>query len=286
MWDDARELMLEPDRCSRHSVGIHASPAEVYVALTDPRALSLWFVSEASIDLRPGGSYRWVFGDATATSGPDARVAAGEFLAIVPQEMLRLRSRVRDLDTELEFRLDPWRDGTLLTISHGGIPGDESWDETFRSIDQGWESEAQILKFYLEQARGMARRSEFHEVRLETGVEGAYERFTTQAGLCAWLAPRAAADPSPGGEFLLEWEDRPPVRGRFVVADTERLLVMTWEGERPSVVRVWFEEEDGGSATSVSLEHRLFAPADAFASFPWEQALARLATAVRGPESV
>ena len=66
MTEEPRGLTLEPDRCSRHSVGIHASPAEVYHALTDPKELSRWFVSEASIDLRPGGSYRWVFGEGTA----------------------------------------------------------------------------------------------------------------------------------------------------------------------------------------------------------------------------
>ena len=29
MTEEPRGLTLEPDRCSRHSVGIHASPAEV-----------------------------------------------------------------------------------------------------------------------------------------------------------------------------------------------------------------------------------------------------------------
>lgn len=283
MDDDARALTLEPDRSSRHSAGIHASPAEVYEAITDPRTLSRWFLSEASIDLRPGGAYRWVFGDATGTSGPDAHVASGEFVAILPQEAVRMKSRVRDLDTDLEFRLDPWRDGTVLTVTHGGFPGDESWDETFRSIDEGWESEVQVLKFYMEQARGMIRRSQFHEIRIAVPVEEAYLRFTTQAGICSWLAERAAADPSPGGEFLLEWEGKSAIRGRFAVANSERLLVMTWEGDKPSVVRIWFEEDDEGRASTISLEHRLFAPdRDRFEPWPWDEALARLAEAVRG----
>jgi uncharacterized protein YndB with AHSA1/START domain len=281
MDDDARALTLEPDRSSRHSAGIHASPAEVYEAITDPRALSHWFLSEASIDLRPGGAYRWVFGDATGTSGPDAQVASGEFVAILPQESIRMKSRVRDLDTDLEFRLDPWRDGAVLTVTHGGFPGDESWDETFRSIDEGWESEIQILKFYLEKARGMIRRSHLHETRLPVPVEEAYLRFTTQAGLCSWLAERAAADPSPGGEFLLEWEGKESIRGRFAVANPERLLVMTWEGDSPSVVRVWFEEDEDGRGSTISLEHRLFAAnRDGFQPWPWNEALARLAEAV------
>jgi uncharacterized protein YndB with AHSA1/START domain len=282
MPDEPHGLTLEPDRCSRHSVGIHASPAEVYEALTDPRALSLWFVSEASIDLRPGGAYRWVFGEGTAASGPDAHVASGEFVAIEPQESLRLRARVREADTDLEFRLDPWRDGTLLTVSHSGFPGEEDWDETFRSIDQGWESEIQILKFYLERARGMIRASRYHEARLEAGAEEVFERFVTQAGLCGWLADSAAADPSLGGELRLEWSGRPAVKGRFVVWDPDSFLVMTWEAERPSVARVWLEETGEGGATDLSLEHRLFAPdARAFAAFDWDSALRKLGAALR-----
>lgn len=278
--EETRGLTLEPDRSSRHSAGIHASPAEVYLALTDPKELSRWFVSEASIELRPGGAYRWVFGDATGVSGPDATVASGEFVSIVPQELLRLRSRVQDTDTDLEFRLEPWRDGTVLTVSHSGFPGEEAWDETFRSIDQGWESEIQILKLYLESARGMVRRSFFHARRIEASAEDLYERFATSSGLSSWLADRAGADPALGGELRLEWNGRPPLKGRFVVWDPDRFLAMTWAGERPSAVRVWLEEDESGGATDLSLEHRLFAPdPSAFEPFDWEAALDRLAAA-------
>jgi uncharacterized protein YndB with AHSA1/START domain len=281
--DEPRGLTLEPDRCSRHSVGIHASPAEVYQALTDPRELSRWFVSEASIDLRPGGAYRWVFGEATGVSGSDATVAAGEFVAFQPQEYIRLRTVVDELETELEFRLDPWRDGTILTVSHAGFPGEEPWDETFRAIDQGWESEAQILKLYMERARGMVRLSRYNEARIPAPPEEVFERFVTPSGLSGWLAERAATDPTLGGELALEWAGSPAVRGHFVVWDPDRFLVMTWEDERPSAVRVWLEDVQEGAATDLSLEHRLFAPdAKAFAPFDWKGAVGRLAAAVRG----
>ncbi len=280
--DETRGLTLEPDRSSRHSVGIHASPAEVYVALTDPRELSRWFASEASIDLRPGGAYRWVFGPATGVSGPDATVAAGQFADVVPHELVRLRASVGETETDLEFRLDPWRDGTVLTVTHAGFPGEEAWDETFRSIDQGWESEIQILKIYLERARGMVRRSFFHEARLAARAEDLFERFSTAAGLPQWLADRAAADPTLGGELRLEWAGRPPVKGHFVVWDPDRFLAMTWEGEPPSVVRLWLEETEDGSATDLTLEHRLFAPdPSAFVPFDWGAALDRLAESTR-----
>jgi uncharacterized protein YndB with AHSA1/START domain len=285
MLEEPRGLTLEPDRSSRHAAGILASPAEVYRALTDPRALSLWFVSEASIDLRPGGSYRWVFGEATGRAGGDAQVEAGEFTAVAPQELVRMRARVRDLDTDLEFRLEPWGDGTILTISHAGFPGEAAWDEVFTAVDQGWASEIQILKFHLEKARGMRRRSDYHEARIGAPPEEVFDRFTTQSGLCSWLADGAAADPCLGGEYCLEWAGRPTVRGRYVVWDPDRFLVLTWEGAGPSVVRIWLEEEGDGAATGVSLEHRLFAPdEDSFPAFDWGDALDRLGVAVRPPE--
>ena len=278
MIEEARGLTLEPDRCSRHSVGIHASPAEVYHALTDPKELSRWFVSEASIDLRPGGSYRWVFGAGTGAAGPDPLVASGVFMAMAPQEFLRLSTTVEGTDTLLEFRLDPWRDGTILTVSHSGFPGEEGWDDAFRSVDQGWQSEIQVLKLYMEEARGQITRSHFHEARVPGSSEAVFEAFTTSAGLSSWIADRAAAEASLGGEFRLDRDGGAPVKGRFVVWDPDSFLVMTWEAEDgPSIVRLWLQEEQGGASTVLILEHRLFAPDPAsIAPFDWDAAIEKL----------
>ena len=276
-----------PDRSSRHSVGIHASPAEVYHALTDAHELSRWFVSEASIDLRPDGSYRWVFGEGTGTVGPDALVTSGRFVAIGPQESLRLSHVVEGIETALEFRLDPWRDGCIVTVSHSGFPGEESWDETFRSVDQGWQSEIQILKMYMEQARGTIWRSRFHQARLPGTPEQIYEAFTTSAGLSSWIADRAAAEATLGGEFRLDRDGSAAIRGRFVVWDPDSFLVLTFESERPSVVRLWLEADDVSGSTDLSLEHRLFAPGPKnLAPFDWPAALERLVAAIKGPPSL
>ena len=282
MAEELRGLTLEPDRCSRHSVGIHASPAEVYLALTEPHELSRWFVSEASIDLRPGGSYRWVFGEGTGAAGADAQVTSGTFSAIHPQESVRLNTRIEGEETELEFRLDPWRDGCIVTVSHSGFPGEESWDDTFRSVDQGWQSEIQILKLYMEEARGMISRSRFHEARLPGSPEQIYEAFTTSAGLSSWLADRAGADATLGGEFRLDRNGLPPIKGRFVVWDPDSFLVLTFATEdRPSVVRLWLEAREAENSTDVSLEHRLFAPdPKSMEPFDWDAALERLAGSI------
>lgn len=281
VMDEPRGLTLEPDRSSRHSVGIHASPAEVFQALTDPGILSRWFVSEASVDLRPGGAYRWLFGEATGVTGHDPLVVSGEFIVIAPHESVRMRSIVEGAETDLEFRLDAWRDGTVLTMTHSGFPGEEDWDDTFRLIDQGWASEIQVLKLYLERARGMVFRSRYYEAHLEASAEAVFERFVSNAGLEGWLAERAAADPTPGGGLRLMWDEREPIDGHFVVCDPDRFLVMTWEGAQPSLVRLWLDETEDGRSCDVRLEHRLFANTDTdIVSFAWDEALARLAAAI------
>lgn len=274
-------LSLEPDRTSRHSLGIHASPAEVYRALTDPEELGRWFVSEASLDVQPGGAFKWVFGRASGDPGPSPLVTTGLFLSVVRQESLKMRALIEELETEVEFRIDPWRDGAVLTVAHSGFPGDDEWDDTFRALDRGWQTELHVLKIFLERARGMHRSAERHERRYKAASEGLFDAFTTQAGLGAWLADRAAIDATPGGEFLLEWDDQPPLRGHLAACDPDRFLLLAWEEERPSLVRVHLDSEaEGGNAGPIdlTLDHILFTPPGAEARrFDWDAALARLA---------
>jgi uncharacterized protein YndB with AHSA1/START domain len=272
-------LSLEPDRSSRHSLGLKASPAEVYRALTEPEELERWFVTEARVDLRPGGEFRWVFGRPGADPASAPLVTSGRCVAVVKQELLRLRALIEDLETEVEFRIDPWRDGAILTVTHSGFPGDEDWDDTFTAIDRGWQTELHVLKLFLERGRDLTRLAERHERRIEATAEELFDCFTTPAGLAGWLAGRAAVDPTPGGEFRLEWDGR-GVGGHFAVCDPDRFLLMTWEEEPPSLVRVWIGEEDG--LAEVKVDHIRFAagPGDR-TSVDWEAALDRLGASIR-----
>src|SRR3989442_8386562 len=112
----------------------------------------------------------------------------------------------------------------------------------------------------MEAARGMISRSRFHEARLAGPPEQVYEAFTTSAGLSSWLADRAAADAALGGEFRLDRDGPPPIKGRYVVWDPDPFLGMTFEAERPSLVCLWLPYAPGGTTTHLSPEHRPFAP--------------------------
>ena len=284
MFEEPRGLSLEPNRSSRHAIGIRAGTGDVYRALTDPGELGRWFVAEASVDLRPGGAYRWVFGDATGSPGAAAQVAAGEFVTIAENELLRMRTVIDGVETELECRLDARPEGTLLTLTHGGFPGEEEWDETFRAVDRSWEVELYVLKIYLERARGMVRQARFHQAGVAAPRESVFRSLTTGEGLQRWLAVRASAEARPGGEVVLEWNDRSVSRGHLAVCDPDVFVVMTWEGDRPSLVAIALSignEDDAGSddgeTTDLRLEHRLFAPdPESFRPFDWAAALGRL----------
>jgi uncharacterized protein YndB with AHSA1/START domain len=279
--DEPLGLSLEPDRSCRHSIGIHASPAEVYQALTDPDLLRRWFVADAEIDLRPGGAYRWIFGPAIGDPNPETLVTTGEFLSVSKQELLRLKAMVEEAETEVEFRIDPWADGAILTVTHSGFPGDEEWDDTFRALDRGWQTEVHVLKLYLEHGRGLLRHAERHERRLEADPEMIFDAFTTSAGIAGWLADRAAADATPGGELRLEWNGR-GVSGHYAVCDPDRFLLMTWEDEPPSLIRVWIEEEEGAAWCGLKVDHISFGPGQGEnVRFDWPGALARLQAALK-----
>lgn len=285
MFEEPRGLSLEPNRSSRHSIGIRAAPGDVYRALTDPAELGRWFVAEASVDLRPGGAYRWVFGEATGSPGGDAQVTVGEFVTLAENELLQMRTVIDEVETELECRFEPRQGGTMLTLTHGGFPGEEDWDDTFRAIDRSWEVELHVLKLYLERARGMVRQARFHEMPVAAARDSVFRSFTTAEGLRSWLAAEASAEAQPGGEIVLEWEDRSVSRGHMAVCDPDVFLVMTWEGDRPSLVAIALSvgEENpsrspDGETTEVRLEHRLFAPdPKSFRVFDWDAALGRLA---------
>jgi uncharacterized protein YndB with AHSA1/START domain len=281
--DGSFGLSLEPNRSSRHSLGIHASPAEVYRALSDAAVLTRWFVSEAAVDLVPGGAFRWVFGRASGDPGPAPLQTSGVFLAITRQESMVLRAVIEDLETEIEFRIDPWRDGAILTVSHSGFPGDEDWDDTFRAIDRGWQTELYALKVFLERGRDLFRSAERYERRLAGSCEEVFDAFTTQAGLASWLSEQAVIDPTPGGELLLGWNGQPEVRGRVAICDPDSFLVLTWERERPSLVRLTLDEEqDGTPQANVTVDHIRFAPRlDLIERFGWDEALVRLEAAVK-----
>ena len=120
---------------------IHATPAKVYAAWTDPQKIAAWFgpaqVKEGSVqaetDLRVGGLYRISF---HATNGEYFQVG-GVYRDVVPDELLVMSwawHSTPERESLLTIALTPDGAGTLLTLHH-----EQFFDQAARDgHEKGW----------------------------------------------------------------------------------------------------------------------------------------------------
>jgi uncharacterized protein YndB with AHSA1/START domain len=103
-------------------IRIAARPETVWEFLVDPEKAVRWMGLQASLDPRPGGRYR--------VEVIPGSVASGEFVEVEPPHRLvqtwgwepGAGSPVAPGATTLEVRLTPDGDGTLLRLTHTGLP--------------------------------------------------------------------------------------------------------------------------------------------------------------------
>lgn len=113
------------------SIHIEAPQREVFDLFTTEHGLCSWMAREATVDLRPGGRWRWVHDDDVAASGeyvevdPYRRVSftygweTGPFADMAPGS------------TTVEVQFEPTDSGTQVTVTHTGVP------EAFREAHLG-----------------------------------------------------------------------------------------------------------------------------------------------------
>ena len=108
------------------TVEIAASPETVWELITDPAKATLWWGRSIVFDLRPGGAY-------TIEVNP-THTASGEFVEIDPPHRLvytwgweaEAMSLVTPGSTTVEMVLEPSGGGTLVRLTHSGLPNEES----------------------------------------------------------------------------------------------------------------------------------------------------------------
>jgi uncharacterized protein YndB with AHSA1/START domain len=126
-------------------------------------------------------------------------------------------------------------------------------------------------------------------VQIAAEPDRVFEYFTDAEALTRWMGRHAVLDPNPGGEFAVD-VFRINVRGRYLVVDRPRRLVISWGHEGSSVlppgastVEVTFTPRDGG--THVELIHRDLPAADAPAhALGWSHFLPRLERIASGDD--
>ena len=117
------------DRTVRLHRVLRAKPEKVYRAFLEPAAMSKWlppygFSCEVHhMDARVGGTFRMTFNNFSSGHGHSF---GGEYLELVPSELLRYTDRFEDPNLpgtlHVTVRLKPVLVGTDVAIEQSGIP--------------------------------------------------------------------------------------------------------------------------------------------------------------------
>lgn len=150
---------------------IAAPPERVFVALTDPRQLFVWWGREPSVELsvfemdaRPGGRWRFrcrpVAGADRGAVGEQLRCnrmeefeAHGEVLECVPPRLL-VWSWIANWHehpiepTLVRWELSPTSRGTHVRVTHSGLAHEPI---ACRDYKQGWDGVLRLLQSFIEQ---------------------------------------------------------------------------------------------------------------------------------------
>jgi uncharacterized protein YndB with AHSA1/START domain len=119
----SQEKAMEEDLVVRRETHIPAPPAAVFALLTDPEKILRWMGTEAQTEPQPGGLY--------LVNVTGARFARGSFREVVPVHRLAYSfgwdgSEIVPPGSSLvEIDLLEQPDGTLLRLTHSGLPSTE-----------------------------------------------------------------------------------------------------------------------------------------------------------------
>lgn len=112
--------MTRPVIVSRH---VSAPPSVVYEYLTESSKWARWQGSQATIEARPGGTFLMRM--------PDGSSARGEFVELVPEKRVVFTWGWIDHpglppgSSTVEIEIRPVEEGSMVTITHRGLPADE-----------------------------------------------------------------------------------------------------------------------------------------------------------------
>jgi uncharacterized protein YndB with AHSA1/START domain len=222
---------------------IGAPPEAVYAALTDAVALRAWLAEHADVSVDDGVFEFW------GRYTPEGERGRQRLLAAEPGRALSFAWLLQRAETEIAIALEPEDGGTLLALTHSGVPprpsGDAYWvgDLLMLSLAN--------LASYCE-GRDTGPRCDFTafsdtEARAGVGIGAppgeVFASLIEPGQLNRWIAEQAEVDPRVGGRYDFGW-DHGPVK----ILDLEpgKVLAYSW--------RHSWEDEGGPDATVVRWE--------------------------------
>ena len=166
-------------RTQTHEIVIDAPIEAVWKAIADGEELTRWFVEEASIEPRVGGTI-------TISWGGDEK-SSGTIEVWEPNKKLRKKLAPFDMGAAKHDPAVPMideytierRDGkTVLRLVSSGIPDAKEWDGFYNGTDSGWGSFFRTLRHYLEHHRGQPRATIKIIGASDASLEDAWARLT------------------------------------------------------------------------------------------------------------
>jgi uncharacterized protein YndB with AHSA1/START domain len=244
--------MTDATRTFEMTIGIAASPDDVWRALTEAGELVRWFPLGAHVTPGEGGTMRWSWGE--GWSG-EARIEAWE-----PGRRLRLveeRRQAYDAEGQLipdappgtvplaiELTLESTDGSTSLRLVHSGFERGAGWDDEFDGISLGWQYELRSLKHYLERQCGLDRRVGWARGASPLGVAEVWDRLFGPGGLAVEGEPAGTVCVSGGGDRLC---------GSVLLTIPERELVLVVNDLGAGILRISTHRAAGQTGVSIWL---------------------------------
>lgn len=104
------------------SIEIAARPDAVFDLFTTEHGLRQWMARDASVDLRPGGAWRWTHDNGDTSSGRYLEIDPPDRLAFTYGWESGPLADVGPGSTRVVVTFEEIEDGTLVTIAHTGLP--------------------------------------------------------------------------------------------------------------------------------------------------------------------
>ncbi|MGC2289223.1 MAG: SRPBCC domain-containing protein [Thermoplasmata archaeon] len=122
---------------------VNAPVPTVFRALTDPDVLKTWFLADAHVDPKAGGSYEFTW--------QGGYKHEGKVLGFVRNRLVKLSWPSRGIgDTRVTFTVRRDGTGTILEVRHTGYKRSDAWLEMYGGTESGWAYYLMNLKSVLE----------------------------------------------------------------------------------------------------------------------------------------
>ncbi|MDX1578092.1 MAG: SRPBCC domain-containing protein [Gemmatimonadota bacterium] len=235
-------------RRQEHTVEIRAPAAAVWRAITEAEEVTRWYVQEAEIDPRPGGTYRVSWGEGME--------GISDIVAFEPDRRLRVEHRPMPGAPEMaapiaeEYTIESEGGVTVLRLVTSGIPDTEDWDWFYEGTERGWTIFLLGLRHYLERHPGKPRDQVATMVGLPDSLAEGWSRLVGPEGL--GLADEVA-DASAGDRYAARTAFGEELAGELLMLDPPHRLLATVEDLDDGLLSATLEEMGGRNFLHLSL---------------------------------